>query len=334
MDLAQHEGREWIQDTGHRNLDTVGQYIQYEGTEAYQYACEIDDPKHTVEGVCKGDLPAASHNWRVWGAPHPLRGSGSSLQIQPFTEGDDARPRFTDLYVSEIRRVVKIEYKTDVEIKGINLRRYGLDPALINASDITPNPEKNHEMWRQQGVPDGLFSMSTYRGGYAGMASVPHWGLADPKVWAGATCDGQDCATYYDATKHETFIDIHPLTGLTMSASKRLQANFRVAAQELWTGPSTADATPTQPGYPAYPAQLPPGYPATIAPGGLNYHYNNLFKNAESIYIPYYVSSFNNRARAHFTSPFHCLTPSFLSFASLRFSFLFFSLLSVGRHSR
>jgi hypothetical protein len=291
LDLSQHTGREWVQDTGHRDVNTVGQWVNYEGTDAYTRACEINDPKRT--GVCKGygSLAEVSNNWVVWGQNETIRGSGSSLQIEPFREGDSNRPASTVFYVSELRRSVEVEYKRDVQVKGITVRRYGLNQALVNASyGPQPNPQKNQIKYKQNGVPDGLFSVQTYRGGYAAMASIPHWGLADPKVWAGCTCNGGDCSTAYKPDLHETFVDIHPLTGLTFRGAKRLQANFRVAAQELWTGPPAG-----QPGgYSAYPAALNQPYDTTTAPGGLNYHYNNLFKNAESIYIPYYYADIHD----------------------------------------
>lgn len=65
---------------------------------------------------------------------------------------------------------------------------------------------------------------------------------------------------------------------------KRLQGNFRLSAQEYWTGPA---ATATG-GYSAYPAALPEGYDNSTVPGGFNYMYNNLFVHTDTLYVPYY----------------------------------------------
>jgi hypothetical protein len=233
QDYLDHQGRDYVQDTGHRDINTVGQWIQFEGVAKYQTHCDIDDPARTGSCSPAGSLQEAGNNWQVWGAPAVLAGSGSSLQIAPF--GEDEVVEKTAFYVSEIRRPVVVEYKSDVTVKGIDLRRYGLWQALSNASFVTPNTEKNQEQWFQGGVPDGLYSMKTYQGGFSAMVSIPHFGDTDPKVWQGCTCDSGDCAQWYNDDLHATTIDIHPLTGLTMQGHKRLQANFKIDAHEFFT---------------------------------------------------------------------------------------------------
>lgn len=321
-DYLAHQGREWIQDTGHADINTVGQWIQWEGTEQYQTACDVDDPQRTGECLGRGSLTEAEHNWQVWGEPAILKGSGSSLQIQPFMEDSLDEVRQSAFYVGEIRRPVVVEYQRDVTVKGIDMRRYGLWLALANATYTYPlnNTEKNQERWYQGGVPDGFYSMKSYQGGYSAMVSIAHFGHADPQVWQGCTCDSGDCANWYREEDHATFIDIHPLTGLTMQGHKRLQANFKLDAREFFTYVTAAARDRSGKGelvsvavvfarrtaHLSFPftcafslslsgaKSVGPTTPVGFTGAGFNSYYNNLFAFSDALYVPYYWADIND----------------------------------------
>jgi len=287
-DYLAHIGRHYRQDTGHKDIATVGQWIKYEGVSSYKTNCEYIDPGN--DGYCNHLM-----DWTIWGEDSAVAGTQPITNSPPFHEDDPV----TDirLYVTQIGRAVPVKYTKDVEIKGIPLRRYQLNQAMIDADFVTPNPDKNEEQWYQSGVPDGLFSIQTLMGGVPAISSLPYFGLANSSVYSGKiSCNGQECSDVYDISKHETFLDVHSLTGLTMNGYQRLQANFRVSAQEWFTGlPAGA---PTQGSYPFY----PDGFMGGAPPGGMNYHYNNLFACPdfksegridtcrETLYLPYYWS--------------------------------------------
>ena len=274
--LAHPLGRQWAQNTGHADLEHVGQWIAYEGTAQYEYNCELVDPSSKL--TCATPQGRGANNWRVWHGNATIAGTGPSTQVAPWKESTEDRPQYLEFYVTELKRAVKVEYKSDREVKGIDVRRYGLFEALTNVSYVEDNQEKNAEKWRQANVPDGLFSQSSVKGGVPAFASLPHFGLARPgEINPGATCNYSSCSEWFIPAIHETFIDVNPLTGIVLNGAKRLQANFRISAQEYFTGNYSSALFPS-----GYPEAYPAGYdraalPAQLQnPGGLNYHYNNL----------------------------------------------------------
>ena len=295
-DSAAHLGRLYVTDTGHANIDTVGEWVEYEGVAKYQYNCELVDPRR--RGECSTPAGAFANNFKIWGANETIAGSGSSAQIGPFKEGDAQRPAQLQFYVSELKKVVVAEYKSDVDIKGISLRRYGLYEALIDAAYVTPNPLKDEAVWWQGTGPDvvprGLFNLASANGGLPVHVSLPYFGLSNAgAINANMTCDGLAFSANYQPAAHDTYLDMEPLSGITMNGAKRLQAAFKATAQEYYTG-----------AHPAYPAAYPANYsvdprvlasPATganfLAPAGLTYMWNHLFaasSGRETMYLPYY----------------------------------------------
>jgi len=296
-DYRAHAGRDWVQDTGHANIETIGQWKKYQGVDTYQYNCELVDPQHltTCKDTAGDPLASKKNDWEIWNEPVMIRGSSPDSNSPPFKDGDDNIVREISLYVSEVKLPVSLLYRKDEEVKGITARRYTLNEALINASFIPKNTYKNDGKWKQSPLhsPDGLFDITPTQGGVPTLSSIPWWGHSDPTVYAHITCNGNPCSDAYEPSIHDTYLDVEPITGLTIKGNKRLQANFRVSAQEYWTGPAVGQGA----SYQAYPKKLPEtGYINTTAPGGMTYHYNNLFKCSgsdvescrETIYIPYY----------------------------------------------
>lgn len=297
-DYNTHLGRTYITNTGHADLDKVGEWIEYEGVAKYQYNCDLVDPRRRMK--CATPSTEFANNFKIWGANATIAGSGSSAQIGPFKEGDKNRPNKLLFYVDELKKVVTLEYKGDSVIKGITMRRYGLYNTLIDSNYTIPNPDKNDEVWYQgtgkDVVPVGLFGLSTVNGGLPVYVSLPYFGLSKSgEINPGVTCNNIPCSENYEPEEHDTHLDVEPLTGITMNGAKRLQANFRVTAHEFYTGAYTDAAAGGTVGS-GYPAKLPAGFPNMIStfagtnnPGGLTYMWNHLFGNGrETIYLPYY----------------------------------------------
>lgn len=187
-DYEAHIGREWVEDTGNADYNTVGQWRNYEGSAGYETACELNDPNY--ETTCAGTLKD-NNNWQVWNGTAVIAGTGSSLQIQPFLEDDADRVEYTTMYVSDLFRGVEIQYEKDVTVKDIDVRRYILNQQLINASyGSQPNPHKNEVMWKQADVPDGFFSLQTVNDGIPGMSSIPHVRRTAQSAYAARSGDG------------------------------------------------------------------------------------------------------------------------------------------------
>lgn len=292
-DRAANQGRLYVTDTGHANINNVGQWIEYKGVAQYRYNCELIDPRNKM-GCNETIGTPIANNYTTWGAPSVIAGSGGSTQIGPFKEKVEDRQPSLKFYVNELKRTVTAEYKYDVNIRGIDMRRYGLWEALTDSEFVTPNPEKNDAVWKQANVPKGLFSLAPVNGGLPIFVSLPMFGLSNPgEINAGSLLNGKNFSENYVPALHDTFLDIESLSGFTMNGAKRLQANFRVTRHEYFTTTSPADETPiSMGGTSPYPAKFPPGYTShplvansplvgldLTMNGGINMHYNNLFAN-------------------------------------------------------
>ena len=296
-DRAANQGRLYITDTGHANIDTVGQWIEYKGVAQYRYNCELIDPRNKMacNDTINSHTSVVANNYTTWGAPSVIAGSGGSNQIGPFKEKTEDRVKSLNFYVNELKRTVTAEYKYDVNIRGIDMRRYGLYEALIDEGYVTPNPEKNDPVWKQANVPKGLFTLAPVNGGLPLFVSLPMFGLSNPgEINSGSLLNGRNFSDNYVPELHDTFLDIESLSGFTMNGAKRLQASFRATRHEYFTTTLLADETPISLGGTSpYPAKFPPGYIANpyvaasgaatgldlTRNGGINFHYNNLFAN-------------------------------------------------------
>ncbi|CAN8006184.1 unnamed protein product, partial [Ixodes hexagonus] len=134
-------------------------------------------------------------------------------QFAPFVSKD------TTLYVfsTDLCRSMSFTYETDTEVHGLKTMRFTPPPTLFASAD---EDENNRCFCTTPTCPkSGVVYISSCRKGAPIVLSSPHFYLGD-----NAYVNGVDGLS---PTKelHETFLDIHPLTGLVLRASKRLQIN-------------------------------------------------------------------------------------------------------------
>jgi lysosome membrane protein 2 len=152
-------------------------------------------------------------NWRgmtqvtgVWLTNETITGTDAT-QFHPGVKSSETLKAF----VSDLLRVVDLEYQKDRKFEGIDLLRF-----VLSEDTLATNPN-----YFQSVV--GLANMTSAVGAPL-FLSKPHFLDADPAQtsslvtgMAGVVAD------------HDTFVDIEPLTGAVMSARKRLQLNFQVS---------------------------------------------------------------------------------------------------------
>jgi lysosome membrane protein 2 len=144
--------------------------------------------------------------------------SCDSSFVGPFNE-DEPLSGF-GIFIGEAMRVVNFTLGPEVTFKGIKLRRYIIDHnQLMNATTILANANYRHD------GPDGLIPIRMLRRGADLWLSQPRFMNSAP--WVRSNMQSFPAP---DASIHETFVDVEPLSGALMFGRKRLQANFRLDA--------------------------------------------------------------------------------------------------------
>lgn len=135
-------------------------------------------------------------------------------QFAPFVSKD------TTLYVfsTDLCRSMRFSYEKDTEVHGLKAMRFTPPPTLFASAD---EDENNRCFCTTSTCPkSGVVYVSTCQKGAPIVLSSPHFYMGDNQYVNGVA------GLSPSKERHETFLDIHPLTGLVLRASKRLQINI------------------------------------------------------------------------------------------------------------
>lgn len=159
-------------------------------------------------------LPARNGSSGYWcGHDEPV-GGHSDTQFQPGTASafrfhpgvsTSSHPK---VFVDSVFRQVAFDYVNDVDVKGISTMQF-----RISQSEFTVQPDYS------QYYP-GVINLTCPRGAPV-MLTLPHYLRVDPSAkpfLANLTAGVSD--------QHETYVDIDPITGATLSGYQRLQINM------------------------------------------------------------------------------------------------------------
>jgi len=201
-----------------QSLDDVG--IGYEAVPLFnQVACGTDPTKVNSTNITFSTV--YSNPEIVSGFP----GITYSSQIPPFGEGDSFPTRIA-VWSDKLYRAVNFYYSGSSSVKGINTRRYFLDPLSFNAT-YPPNAKY------QMSGPSGVLDVHMWLKQLPAAMSMPYFLNGDAKLrspFSFKTAQGTDPTTLSAAdglNTYGTYIDIEPLTGLYIQATQRIQYNFR-----------------------------------------------------------------------------------------------------------
>eukprot|EP00968_Pinguiococcus_pyrenoidosus_P012878 scaffold1154_cov310-Pinguiococcus_pyrenoidosus.AAC.10 len=141
-------------------------------------------------------------------AANSVTGTDGSLFKHPI------RSSRAGVYIDDIYRSGQVVYTSDKSFRGIDLRRYAIDPALLQNAEENP---ANAEYF--QFGPTGLQNFSRILG-FDGQLSKPHFLDADPRLRMMVS------GLLPIRSDHDTYLDVEPYTGLAMRVAERLQLNF------------------------------------------------------------------------------------------------------------
>lgn len=208
----------YSQNRGTADITRVNEYVLYENKAQFvtreDLGYECPAPGNKYFGDCN-----------VYTEPEVIRGSLALAGVQPFREDEPLESYM--IYVSQIYRSMRVELSGDVEVKGITMRRYRLDKSQIR------NDARNEfvDKYRMAAPnPSGFIPLETAVGGAPLVVSLPHFLDADENEKAkfeGLTAEDWEME---DDLLFGVFVDVEPLSGVTMNAALRLQFNWQLNA--------------------------------------------------------------------------------------------------------
>jgi len=153
-----------------------------------------------------------------------INGTDGSM-FHPFVNKNDTLYMFS----SDICRSIYVQYEKDSYVKGLHSLKF-VPPESVFA-DVSVNPDNG--CWC---VPDldhclgaGVLNISSCQFGAPVVSSSPHLFQADPIYLK--RLNGLNPSK----SKHQTFIEVEPLTGMVLNAAKRLQVNAFVDNIPTWS---------------------------------------------------------------------------------------------------
>ncbi|XP_041359462.1 lysosome membrane protein 2-like [Gigantopelta aegis] len=202
--------------------DHVGLFYKKNGTDDGIYNIYTGSDDVDKFGVIATWNYNSSLNW--WSTPYAnmLNGSDGTL-FPPFV--DSSRPLY--LYASDVCRSLEIVYKYGYKLKDIDLLRYVVPPSSFR--NVTSNPDNIGFCTPFANLsdtsdcnPGGVLNASVCKQDAPFLFSSPHFLFADDSVLYGVK------GMHPSLEKHQTFLDVEPMTGVVMNAAKKLQLNFNI----------------------------------------------------------------------------------------------------------
>lgn len=166
----------------------------------------------------------------VPGVCHDIYGSDGTM-FPPFVEKEESKW----LFVSELCRSIWLDFDTEVEVEDIEAYRYR--PPIDVFKMTNPNnycycpefescafAEEDKDVWNATDCydycKDGFIKVGQCYGGLPLIMSAPHYWNVDENL------SSQIIGLEADRDKHDTYLDIEPITGVALSAHKRIQVGL------------------------------------------------------------------------------------------------------------
>lgn len=180
------------------------------------------------------DSPAKFAKLEQWNNQRTLNyWAGPTCNMINGTDGGQFAPflsKDSTLYVfsTDLCRSMYFRYEKETQVHGIRAWRFTIPASLFESADIR---EENRCfcLTAPQCPKSGITHVAACRKGAPIVLSSPHFYHGDEEFVRAVR------GLKPVKEMHETFLDIHPLTGLVMRASKRLQINVDLKGNERLT---------------------------------------------------------------------------------------------------
>ncbi|XP_064481988.1 lysosome membrane protein 2-like isoform X2 [Ornithodoros turicata] len=156
--------------------------------------------------------------------------TGPTCNMINGTDGGQFPPfvsKNATLYVfsTDLCRSIKFEYEKETEVRDLKAMRF-TPPADLFAGPEILEENRCFCLTPENCPKSGVVHVSTCNKGAPIVLSSPHFYHGDNVYVYGV--DGM----HPSKTQHETFLDVHPMTGLVLRAAKRLQINVDLKKYE------------------------------------------------------------------------------------------------------
>jgi len=270
--------------TGSNSNTVINQYYRYGGAPSFVHQSDVynTDCAVVVAGPpynqTRQGFPS---DCLLWLTPEVITGSYDGSGVPPFQESNTPVSSY-NILVTEAARLVQFDYTLTYTFQGITLRRYEIDSNAMSNS-LTYPPNAHYDMYEQNCV----FPLNRFVGGIDFFLTFPQFYSCQPGL--SNTTTNSFTPTY---ALHGSWVDIEPLSGLSMSVRKRLMLGFILNSQRFVVAPGQG-AT--------YPLWGPTGPPAagTVAKVYLPVYWGQESKDISSSAASSFVSAvYGNQATA------------------------------------
>jgi hypothetical protein len=197
-----------VRDTGRIDVNNVQHILKYSGDEVIS----------TVSSSAQLTSAGRRFDGKVWDSPEVIKGSMDGAAGFPVMDTSDSFTKSGSVYVGQVSRCLQFEYEAGIAFKGIDLRKFVLNPLALQ--NTTSNPLNSKYFMSQ--IPHGLAPIASKMSGLELVMSFPHFLMADPAIRS--TMTGMNP----QPSLHSSFLGVDPFTGKTLQAAKRLQINWRL----------------------------------------------------------------------------------------------------------
>jgi len=209
--------------TGTADINYVRQYKAYRGYSQFKNLAQTYRESECLcssWNPCSPSVCTARTCYDVYRSEEDLDKTSDASNFAPFQE--DIPATRLKVFNSDAMRTLYFIYLKDVEVKGIKMRRFVLDPnQLKNSSEYAPN-----EKYNQTG-PTGVVDIKAWANQAPVFLSRPQFAYeGDPSLFT--PFNSSSFASYTDESL-QTYIDVEPLSGATMQGHKRLQYTLKLS---------------------------------------------------------------------------------------------------------
>jgi len=184
--------------TGYPDIRSLHQYVKYQEQEILRNADGSD--------------------W-AWADKEAGRVHGSDGGAFPLPIDRAASPH---IFVSSYYRSVQLDYIEDRDVKGIKLLRFNVPQKMWESAEKNPDNAKYDQEW------DGLLNLRHPMAKVPFYLSRPRLHKADPRSQEHMTVDWLEPADKRHDSDYETYFDVEPTMGASMSIVTTSQLNLQM----------------------------------------------------------------------------------------------------------
>nr|XP_046234421.1 platelet glycoprotein 4 [Scatophagus argus] len=204
----------------------MGLFVPYNGT--YDGSYTVNSGKEDISKVGKIEKWKGERTLPFWNNTYcdMLNGTDAS-SFRPFVD------KSKDLYFfsSDICRSVSAGFEESLDLKGIEVYRYTLQPNILAAPSVNPDNQCycTDPVVTKNCTMAGVLDISTCTGNKPIYISLPHF------LYGNAELHENVQGLHPNEEHHFTYLDVEPTTGFTLRFAKRIQVNMMYGPSQIIT---------------------------------------------------------------------------------------------------